>query len=859
MKKNNQIINNFTKSKLKYIRFSLFLIILFLIIFFLGKLSNELLKKENLIENHKDKVSVLAEQINQTINQRLKICKTLAKNADIIKVFEDLLSPNNEVIKLTLKTANEVSHTELLYLINSHGVALFNTMSDEMISLVGQNYSFRPYFKQAINGEVSVYPAIGVITKTRGLHLSSPVYGRSGNDPIGVLAMKIGISEIENLLVNKNEILGIMSPDGIIFSSNRSDWLFRSTRPISQEIRYRLTKTRQFDGVEISPLLINLENDSVVIDGESYYVAHMPLPITGWTIVSCLKQSPLPPLPSIHRNILSASLLLTSGLAILIFFLYENIQKRRASEFMLRQAEDKYTSIFRNAVMGIYQSSLEGQFYEVSPSMAKILGYESSDQLKSTTEPKKIYLNPEDRIHYINKINEYKQVSNYETQLVKKDGTTIWVSLSGRITNDKSGQEQLLEGFCLDITAKKIALEELQRERDIFSRVMETSPLSIILIDSQRRITFANAQAQTFLGISKIDSNFYREPPWTITDLAGQIITEQEMPSAQVIKTGNPIKDSRYGIIWPDGNRTLLSVTIAPLLNNNGKVTEMVAVLDDITEKVIAEQKAALQQKQLFQADRMISMGIMASGVAHEINNPNTFILSNAEILKGSWRETKLIVDEYYDQNGDFVIGGMPYSKYREMYPTLCQKIIDGSRRIKNIIKELKLFSRDEVIDHQEIIDINKVILSSEVLLSNMIKMSTNNFKLNLGTNIPYIKGSIQKFEQVIINILQNSCQSLENKNKKISITTLYDTVDRNIIIKCHDEGKGIEKDNLHHILDPFFTTKRDSGGTGLGLSVSEAIIRELKGSMDFESTPGQGTTVTLRFFVEPTDITSFS
>jgi len=838
--------------KRKYIRFFIFLISLFLIIFFLGNFNNELLKKENLITSHENKISVLADQINQIISQRVKICETLAKNSNIIEVFEGLIPPDNEKINLILKTANEVSHTELLYLIDIHGVALANTMSDKMISLIGQDYSFRPYFKRAMAGEIEIFPAIGVVTKKRGLHLSIPVYNHSGDGPIGVFAMKIGIAEIEKLLVNKNEILGLVSPEGIIFSSNRPDWLFRSTRPISQEARKRLDETRQFGSAEIKPLLINLESTSVLIDGSLYHVAHTPLPIAGWTIVSCIKQSPLPALPSMLRNIFLASLLIPGGLAILIFFLYENIQQRRTSEFMLRQAEDKYTSIFRNAVMGVYQSSLEGQFHEVSPSMAKVLGYETPEQLKNTIGAKQIYLNHEDRSQYIDKIRKHMRVSNYETQLVKKDGTIIWVSLSGRIVNDDFGQGKLLEGFCLDITDRKIALAELQRERDIFSRVMETSPVSIILIDSQQRITFANNQAQILLGLSKIDSDYYMEPSWTITDFDGQTISKEEMPSAKVIRFGKLLKDARYAIIWPDGRKTLLSVTIAPLLSHTGKVTEMVAVLDDVTDKVSAERQADLQQKQLFQADRMISLGIMASGVAHEINNPNTFILSNAEILKESWREAKLIIDEYYDQNGDFIISGMPYSKFREVYPNLCLKIIDGSRRITSIVKELKLFSRDDNIEYQENVNINKVILSSEILLSNMIKMSTNNFKLSLSENIPYIKGSSQKLEQVIINILQNSCQALENKDKEISISTFFDSINKCIIFKCHDEGKGIKKENIHHILDPFFTTKRDLGGTGLGLSVSEAIVRELKGSMNFESTLGQGTTVTLTFPLEP-------
>ena len=243
----------------------------------------------------------------------------------------------------------------------------------------------------------------------------------------------------------------------------------------------------------------------------------------------------------------------------------------------------------------------------------------------------------------------------------------------------------------------------------------------------------------------------------------------------------------------------------------------------------------------------MISLGILTSGIAHEINNPNTFIMSNAELFSDAWKQASVVLDLYARENGDFLIGGLPYSRFREKAPILSYRILDGSRRIQRIVKELRDYSCLQSDNIKTSVDINEVIRSAEILLSNMIKKSTHRFELKLSTTLPKVRANFQRLEQVIINIVQNACQALPDPDRGITIMTSYDTAHDQVLVECRDEGSGIAEQDLGHVTDPFFTTKRESGGTGLGLSISSTIIRDLGGTMELSSDSGKGTTVLLR------------
>jgi polar amino acid transport system substrate-binding protein len=254
------------------------------------------------------------------------------------------------------------------------------------------------------------------------------------------------------------------------------------------------------------------------------------------------------------------------------------------------------------------------------------------------------------------------------------------------------------------------------------------------------------------------------------------------------------------------------------------------------------EEESRRRQQQLMHADKMQTLGVLVAGVAHEINNPAQFIMSNTPILERSWKSAAPILEKCYEENGDFKLGGLNYSEARELIPTLFEGIRHGTDHIKNIVAELRDYTRERPIDPFESVDMNAVVAASITLLSNMIKKHTRHFEVLYADELPPVRGVFRRLEQVVINLIQNACQALGNQDQRITVATVAVDDPAGVRLEVRDQGRGIAKDDLDHIMDPFFTTKRTEGGTGLGLSISDTIVRDHGGTLTVQSGPGNGT-----------------
>ena len=208
--------------------------------------------------------------------------------------------------------------------------------------------------------------------------------------------------------------------------------------------------------------------------------------------------------------------------------------------------------------------------------------------------------------------------------------------------------------------------------------------------------------------------------------------------------------------------------------------------------------------------------------------------------------DTLPILDEHFGKHEEFMLGGLEYAEMREEIPSMHTEILDSAHRIKRIVEDLKDFVRQDSKGFFEAVDLNEVVRAAVRLAGNNIKKATDNFETNYSDNMPFVKGSAQGIEQVAVNLIVNASQALPSKEKGIFVSTHFDASKNVNILKVHDQGVGIPQEKLSHITDPFFTTRREVGGTGLGLSVSARIVKEHGGNLDFASIPGEGTTVTL-------------
>ncbi|MFA6102790.1 MAG: PAS domain S-box protein [Victivallaceae bacterium] len=304
---------------------------------------------------------------------------------------------------------------------------------------------------------------------------------------------------------------------------------------------------------------------------------------------------------------------------------------------------------------------------------------------------------------------------------------------------------------------------------------------------------------------------------------------------------GNGKTDKR---IVNAANGKTYEVWTYPVKDRSGKINLVAEAAINITERIEAENKAKLHQQQLIQADKMKSLGVLVAGVAHEISNPNNFIGINISVLNKIWRDFKPALNQEINKNKKQSFGGIPAAKIEYSIQTLLDGIKEGSERIMTIVDNLKGYVKETPPDRTELFSVNDALARSIFLLNNLLKKSTGKFSLNRDANIPQVNGVPQRLEQVIINILQNACQSLASPDRGIKVSTYFVKKSNEVVIEIKDEGCGIEKEDLKHIMDPFFTTRRDSGGTGLGLSISSSIMEEHKGRLEIKSRKGAGTAV---------------
>jgi signal transduction histidine kinase len=237
---------------------------------------------------------------------------------------------------------------------------------------------------------------------------------------------------------------------------------------------------------------------------------------------------------------------------------------------------------------------------------------------------------------------------------------------------------------------------------------------------------------------------------------------------------------------------------------------------------------------QLIQANKMTALGMLISGVAHEINNPNQLVLLNAQVLANAWADAIEILDRYAEHEGGLTLAGLPHSEMRDTIPTLVRDIHESAQRIERIVNDLKNFARPGSPGGFGHVDVN----------SHLIARRTTRFHTHFESDAPPIHGDAQQIEQVVVNLVVNALEALPNTTCGVTLSTRFNAEEGCIILEVEDEGSGILAEYLPRLTEPFFTTKHDRGGTGLGLAISSSLVRAHEGSLSFTSAPGAGTRV---------------
>lgn len=294
-----------------------------------------------------------------------------------------------------------------------------------------------------------------------------------------------------------------------------------------------------------------------------------------------------------------------------------------------------------------------------------------------------------------------------------------------------------------------------------------------------------------------------------------------------------------------DGPMLVVSARGRVLSLKNEKV--LLCSLRDMTAKIQLEEEMKATQAKLIQANKMSSLGLLVSSIAHEINNPNQSIGMNAFIMGRVWRDTSTLLCRCHGDDESFLIDGVTFGEMKETVPQMLDAINQGSRRIDNYIQRLMGFVKDGKGSLDSIVDVNSAVENAVSILWYQIRSNTDNFSKVLAAEKPQILGNIHQIEQVIINLIANAIQSLSSPANAVMVTTAISADGSSVIITVQDEGRGMNRATIERIAEPFFSTRQNDGGTGLGVYITSNIIKDHCGTIEYDSAPDAGTTVTIR------------
>lgn len=518
-----------------------------------------------------------------------------------------------------------------------------------------------------------------------------------------------------------------------------------------------------------------------------------------------------------------------------------DISQRREAELRLRENEARLAKAQQIAHVGNWDWDICNDTVQFSDELFRIFRIPPRADL--TYDSFLGAVHPDDRPAEIAAVNgalHDKAPYGITYRIICPGGEIRHLRAEGEVEFDNEGSPVRMQGIVRDITESTLAEAALRESEARFREIFEQNEDAIILLARESLdIIDANRASEALIGRDKEALAWLG--PWSFIVPEDYNTFIGSIPSS--LDT-TPFHLERIGVVRVDGQHLITSIW--------GKIirlreTEVVyCSIRDITQRIRMEEEAQITQSRLIHANKMTSLGVLVSGIAHEINNPNTFIQGNASLIEGVWRDTLAILESHRNEHGEFILGGLPFDEVMRIFPRLIHGVKEGSRRISAIISNLKDFAREDTIKTFVPVNINRIVEDAKLILTYQIHRHTDNFRLELAEDLPFAKGKPQQIEQVIINLIINALQALPGKDAGVTVTTATDLDASAITITIGDEGKGMPREILERITEPFFSTRLDQGGTGLGLSISAAIIREHNGTLKFESTPGSGTTATV-------------
>jgi len=521
-----------------------------------------------------------------------------------------------------------------------------------------------------------------------------------------------------------------------------------------------------------------------------------------------------------------------------------DITDSKRAEEALRASEERYSTIVRTAAEGICVLDGGGRITLVNQAMADILGCGIEDAVgRAATD----FVFPGDIHDFDARLRTRMAGSSvhYERHVRRADGSGLWAIVSATPIFDKDGEFQGSFAMFTDINERKQAEAELARQKRLLSSIIESTSDAVFIKDCEGR----------YLLVNQVTARLFGKPPCQVLGLDDTAFFPPEQ-AAQ-------IRSNDLDILGEDGPRTVEErlttstgdrvylATKGPLYDESGRKTGLFGIARDITER---EQMA----ETLIQTEKMASVGGLAAGMAHEINNPLAGIMQSAQVVASRLRPGSAANMKAALECGCDLDRLQAYLRSREI-PPLLDGIRDAGKRASMIVANMLDFSKRHAsalipLDLNEVVGKAIELCEHDYSLSERYDMKNVRIVSDFEAPSLIVPCSGNQIQQVLLNLLQNAVQAMSAaRTPDPSIVLRTRTEGGHAVVEVEDNGPGMEEEVRRRVFEPFYTTKAPNRGTGLGLSVSYfLVVNRHHGAIEVHSTPGKGTRFVVQLPLKP-------
>jgi len=424
----------------------------------------------------------------------------------------------------------------------------------------------------------------------------------------------------------------------------------------------------------------------------------------------------------------------------------------------------------------------------------------------------------------IDQAAEHGRYSGARCCLDTQDGPA-WFKLSAAAKGEGEPAGRSVVVLLRDITDQK-------RSVDRYRAIFETTGTATLFFEHDGTITLANEEFAKLAGYPR--EEIEGKKTWM------EFIDVSYLPMMlryHLLRSTDPDAAPRAyetRVVSRSGRRHDILITISRIPES----TQRVASFLDITERKRTE-------TQMFRAEKMASLGQIVAGVAHEINNPNSFIRFNLPILRRYLEAMRPVLDCAKHDDPDLVLLQMPYQDFWADVTRLIETMEHGSQRITDIVSELRAHVKNGEDEEPRPARLDTIIGTVVALIGKQVQSLVRRFDVEIEAGLPPCPMKAGRIEQVLINLLLNAGQAADKEDSRVLLSVRQSQDGRWIELRVADNGCGIPEDALHRIFEPFYTSKSRDAGTGLGLSIAQRILAEHGGRLEVVSHVGEGSTFT--------------